>query len=309
MKKNESAVVAAYLAVCIIWGSTYLAMRIAVSEFPPELFAGTRFLLAGAIVLIFAIANKKAFPESFMDIIKAAIPGIFMLMGANGLVMWAEQWVHSGVASLLLSTTPLFIAVIELMFFRSKKIDLVAWGLLILGFAGTAMLIITGKGVGSIDLKGGLIVLTASMLWAIGSIYSKRVKSSGHIITHIGIQMFSAGIGLTIVGICIGEVSKVHLTSNVVMSLLYLVVFGSIIGYSSNMYVLSKWPASLAITSAYINPIIAVILGVLLLKENMNLTMLFSMIITLGSVVLLHLRKYGLLQKLKPAKTQLSNES
>lgn len=297
--KSNIGVIAAYIAVCIIWGSTYLAMRIAVSQFPPELFAGIRFLSAGTIVLIFAVIKRNPFPKSIIDVVKSAVPGILMLMGANGLVMWAEQWVHSGIASLLLSTTPLFVALLETLLFRESKIEVSGWICLLLGFSGTAMLIISGTGIGSIDITGGLVVLAAAVLWSMGSIYSKKIKFSGHISTHIGIQMFSAGIGLTFVGLITGEASKVNVTTNVLLAMIYLVVFGSIIGYSSNMYVLDKWPASVAITSAYVNPVVAVILGVLFLNEAINFKMIVFISITLGSVVLLHLIKYGIFLRAK----------
>ncbi len=292
----------AYLAVCIIWGSTYLAMRIAVSQFPPELFAGIRFASAGAIVLIFSALKKYAFPGTWKDFIKAAIPGIFMLAGANGLVMFAEQWVHSGITSIILSTTPLFIAVIELVIFRENKLGVIWFILLILGFAGTTLLIVAGQGIGATDIKGGLMVLTAALLWALGTIFSQRVKSSGHLVTNIGIQMLAAGAVLSLIGIAAGELNKVQINSNVVMAMIYLVVFGSIIGYSSNMYVLSKWPASIAITSAYINPMVAVLLGVVLLNEAIDQNSIVFMILTLGSVIGLHFRKYKL--RLKDVKLE-----
>lgn len=290
---------AAYLAVCIIWGSTYLAMRIAVSEFPPLLFAGIRFLSAGILVLAFALVKKHPFPESWKDVLKSSVPGLFMLMGANGLVMWAEQWVHSGITSLLLSTTPLFVALLETVLFRENKIKVSGWVCLLIGFTGTAMLILSGAGIGSVDIAGGMIVLLAAVFWSLGSIYSKKVKYTGHIVTHIGIQMLAAGTGLTTIGVLTGEASRISISTNTVLAMIYLVLFGSIIGYSSNMFVLSKWPASIAITSAYVNPIVAVILGVVILQEAINARMAVFMMITLGSVVLLHLNRYGAFDKLK----------
>ncbi|KNY29287.1 EamA family transporter [Pseudobacteroides cellulosolvens] len=291
--KNEKGVILAYITVCIVWGSTYLAMRIAVGSFPPELFAGMRFLLAGTIVMAYAVVTKKAFPSTGKDVVKSAIPGVLMLMGSNGLVMWAEQWVHSGITSLLLSVTPLFVALIEVIVLRDTKIGFTGWICLIMGFTGTAMLVVSGSGVGSIDIKGGLMVLTAAFLWSLGSIYSNRVKYTGNIATHIGIQMLTAGAGLTIMGVLLGEVQKVSISTDVVLALAYLVIFGSVAGYSCNMYVLSKWPASKAITSAYVNPVVAVLLGVVILDEKINPAMVLCMIITLGSVVLLHYIKYG----------------
>lgn len=281
----------AYINVCIIWGSTNLAMRIAVSQFPPELFTGIRFLLAGAIIFIFAMVKKYIFPNSIFEIVKAAIPGILVLAVPTGLVMYAMQWVHSGIASIILAMTPLFVVVIEFLIFRDKKIG--GWDsiLLILGFISTLLLLVNGTKIGSIDIKGGLLIVLASFIWAIGSIYSNKVKCYGNLITHIGIQLLCAGLFLTLLGLFIGEFDKIHITSDTVISMAYLVVFGSIIGYSSNMLVLREWPTYIAVTSNYISPIIAVILGVLILNESINYLSVIFMFLTLFSIVALHFRR------------------
>lgn len=298
-KKTNVKVLIAYISVCLVWGSTYLAMRIAVSYFPPELFAGIRFLCAGAIVLIFAIISKCDFPNSFGDVVKAAIPGVFLLIICNGLVIWTEQWVYSGITAVLLSTSPIFVALFEPIFFKYEKKSIFEWVCIVMGFLGTLMLVVSGTGIGSINIFGALIILIAALSWSLGSIYSKKVKYSGHITSHIGIQMLTAGIVLTAIGFITGEVSRVQINNNVLLALGYLIVFGSIIGYSSNMYVLSKWPATIAITSTYINPIVAVLLGALILNETVDLKMIIFMIITIGSVIGLHLKKQGIVHEIK----------
>lgn len=300
-KKENIKVAIAYICVCIVWGSTFLAMRIGAKAFPPELFAGIRFLLAGLIVLVFAMIKKYEFPKSFNDCVRASIPGILMLMISNGLVMWAAQWVESGITSILVSTAPLFVTLLEHILFRQDRKSITEWICIILGFFGTVMVIVSGSGIGSIDIFGGVLILSASVFWALGSIYSKKVKYSGHIASHIGLQMLVSGIGLTVFGFVIGEGSKVQINNNAVLAMAYLVIFGSAIAYSANIYVLSKWPASIASTSSYINPIVAVILGALILNEMINLKMIIFMIITIGSVVALHLKK-NLIQQSKKLK-------
>jgi drug/metabolite transporter (DMT)-like permease len=162
---------------------------------------------------------------------------------------------------------------------------------LIAGFAGVALLVVSGNGVGSIDIAGSLLVLLASFSWSCGTVYSKKVKTSGSIFPQIGIQMLAAGLGLSILGTIMGELPRVRFTTNVVLPLIYLIVFGSIIGYGSNMFLLKRWPASRVITSAYINPMVAVILGVLILDEGINLKMVFSMGIILAAVILLQVSR------------------
>jgi drug/metabolite transporter (DMT)-like permease len=290
-KNGRIAEILAYLSVCIIWGSTYLAMRIAVKESPPEIFAGMRFSIAGAAILIFARIKGYEFPHSFKDACKTSVVGLFLLFGANGMVMWAEQWVHSGITAVVLSTTPLFTAILEFFLIKESRLNLFGWICLIAGFAGVALLVVSGNGVGSIDIAGSLLVLLASFSWSCGTVYSKKVKTSGSIFPQIGIQMLAAGLGLSILGTIMGELPRVRFTTNVVLPLIYLIVFGSIIGYGSNMFLLKRWPASRVITSAYINPMVAVILGVLILDEGINLKMVFSMGIILAAVILLQVSR------------------
>lgn len=283
----------AYLAVCLFWGSTYLAMKIgATSSFPPELFAGVRFFIAGLLMLLFAKCTKKAFPSTFRDGVRAAVPGLLMLMCCNGLVMFAAQWVDSGVTSLLLCTVPLFVALIECVLLGSIRLKPSDWACLLVGFLGIVLTIASGRGLGSIDLRGGLFIVCGSMLWAAGSVYVKREKPSGSTVSHVSLQMLAAGAGLMIVSFFMGEFSHVVVTRGAIYSMIYLIIFGSIIGYSCNMYVLQVWPAAIAVTSSYINPIVAVILGILFLKEPVNLPILLAMGLTLGSVVVLHTLRY-----------------
>ena len=286
-------VLAAYIAVCIIWGSTYLAIRIAVVTFPPEIFAGLRFCLAGGLMLAFALVFRHPFPKSLPDAGKSALTGIILLTGCNGLVMWAEQWVHSGITALLLAATPLFTACIEAVVIRKVRLKPVGWLALIGGFAGVALLVVCGKKLGSIDLAGAWLVLLAALFWAIGSVYYKESHPTGSIVVQSGIQMFAAGVVLCGVGVALGEHHRMHWTMPAALSFAYLVVFGSIVAYCCNMYVLSKWNASRAVTTTYINPVVAVLLGAVVLAEPVSLPMIFAMMLTIGSVVAVQMLKGG----------------
>ncbi len=290
-KNEESKVIAAYIAVCILWGSTYLAIRIGVSAFPPELFAGARFLIAGALMLLFARLRGLEFPTKLTSFRDQSIVGLFLLLGGNGLVVWAEQYVHSGVASLLVATIPLFMAVIELFIPGRPRIDFKGWLGLIIGFSGVAMLVLSNSGEGSIEIKGVVALIIAAFLWAIGSVYSKGFKPTGSVISNIGIQMLAGGIGLIIVGIALGELPRVSLSVKGMGALLYLIVFGSWFGYSSYIYVLQKWPAAKAGTYAYVNPPVAILLGALILGEPFTLTVLLSTVVILAGVLLVQLSK------------------
>jgi len=290
-KREETSVVLAYIAVCILWGSTYLAIRIGVSDFPPELFAGFRFLIAGALVLLFAYFKGYKFPENLIDVRRQAIVGLFLLLGGNGVVVWAEQWVYSGVTALIMAIVPMFNAILELFLPKGPRLGLKGWFGLLLGFFGVALLVLSGSEAKIIDISGGLLLLFAAFSWSLGSVYSKTFKPSGSTVANIGIQMFAAGLGLTIVGLLLGEAGNIHLTTKGIGAMAYLVLFGSILGYSSYIYILQKWPASKAGTYAYVNPVVGVLLGAVILGEPVSPNVFISAIIILGGVFLVQLSK------------------
>lgn len=291
LKNEESKVIAAYIAVCILWGSTYLAIRIGVSAFPPELFAGIRFLVAGSVMLVYARLKGMDFPKNVKSVRDQSIVGLFLLLGGNGLIVWAEQWAHSGFTSLLVATIPLFMAVIELFIPGRPRIDLKGWIGLLIGFSGVALLVLSGSGTGSSNITVSAVILLAAASWAIGSVYSKGFTHTGSVVANIGIQMLAGGIGLCIVGGALGEFGRINLSAKGIGAMLYLIVFGSLIGYSSYIYILQKWPAARAGTYAYVNPPVAFLLGALVLGEPFTATMLFSTIIILAGVLMVQLSK------------------
>lgn len=308
VKREETKVILAYIAVCIIWGSTYLAIRIGVSDFPPALFAGIRFLVAGALVLLYAYSRGYKFPENITDVRRQAIVGLFLLLGGNGLVVWAEQWVFSGVTALILAIVPLFNAILEWFLPNGPRMRLTGWFGLFLGFIGVGLLVLTGADTNIIDILGGILLLLASFSWSMGSVYSKTFKASGTMVANIGIQMLAGGIGLTIVGLILGEAGRIHLTSKGLGALAYLIMFGSILGYSSYIYLLQKWPASKAGTYAYVNPIVGVFLGAVILGEPVSPYVFISAIIILGGVLLVQLSKTNRKIELVSSENSVSNK-
>jgi len=287
--KDDTKAILAFIAVCIVWGSTYLAIRIGVSEVQPFIFAGIRFTLAGSLMLLYAKIKNLEFPKSKRDVLNITIVGLFLLLGGHGLVVWTEQWVASSIASILVATVPLFIAIIELFVPNGSRLTLKGWIGLILGFIGVVFLTFTDSS-SAIDVKGAILLLLASLLWAVGSVYQNTFKATGSTVSHIGIEMVVGGISLLIVGLLYGNIN-LDITLKGISALLYLIVFGSFIGYSSYIYILQKWPPSKAGTYAYINPIVAVILGALILNEAINLRIIISTFIILIGVVLVQTSK------------------
>lgn len=290
-KNEESKTYLAFLAVCIIWGSTYLAIRIGVSEFPPTLFAGIRFLVAGSLMLAFSVYKGLKLPIDFSEVRKISIVGLFLLLGGNGCVVWAETRINSGAASLLVATVPLFMAIIELVLPNRPKLNLKGWIGLLIGFGGVALLVFSNSTEASVDILGIILLLIGAFSWAMGSVYSKSFKASSSIIPNIAIQMLAGGLGLFIVGTSFGELSKIHITSKGMGSILYLIFFGSIVGYSCYVYILEKWPTAKAGTYAYVNPLVAVLLGALILNEPISIDVIMSTVVILSGVILVQTSK------------------
>jgi len=276
----------AYILVSFFWGSTYMAIKIGVEDMPPMFFAGVRFLIAGLIMIVFSFIRGYAFPAGKSEFSRLSLIGLFMLLGGNGLVVFAEQWVDSGVASLIMATIPIFAGVLEHFFIRTTRLTFKALSGLLLGFFGVYFLLVPAEHGISIDIPGILVLLSASFLWSTGTVLSKTFKGNSSIVSNIGIQMFAGGVGLMLVSAITGEFSRVRFSMNSVLAIAYLVVFGSLVAYSSYIYLLQKWPATKAGTYAYINPLVAVSLGAIFLGEKINFLMILSMVgIFLGVLI------------------------
>ncbi len=285
--RGESKVIIAYLAVSIIWGSTYLVNRIGVSELPPELFSGIRFIIAGGLLFVYTMARKEAFPLGIKGIWQQVLVGL-LFQGGIGLVVWTAQWVHSGVTSLIVATGPLFIAMIEFLIPGGNKPGIKAWLGLLLGFGGMSLLVFSGENAASVNIWGAILLLLASFIWAIGSVYIQRIDSGGSTLANLSIQMLAGGVMLALIGIGLGELPRLHFTATGILVTLYLIVFGSIVGYGSYLYVLQKWPATKAGTYAYVNPVVALFLGGTV-GEPVSMSMIVSALIIIGGVVLVQM--------------------
>lgn len=291
IKKSELQTTLAYIAVCIFWGSTYLAIRIGVGELPPTIFAGIRFLIAGTLMLSYAKFKGLSMPGSLSELSKISVVGIFLLVGGNGSVVWAERTVSSGIASLIIATVPLFMAIIESLSPSKTKINKKGWLGLLIGFAGVAFLVLSDWNKASVNITGMLLLIISALSWALGSVYSKSFTSSASTISNIAIQMLAGGTCLSIIGAFLGEFQRVQITTKGLGALLYLIVFGSIIGYSCYIYILQKWPAAKAGTYAYVNPPVAVMLGAIILGEPISIKIVLATITILCGVILVQRSK------------------
>lgn len=287
MQTLTGKVLAAYVVVCVVWGSTYLAIRIGVQHMPPALFGGIRFLIAGIILLSLAVLLKMRLPTRGRDWVTAAVVGLLLLGVGNGLVVWAEQYVESGLVAILIVTGALWMAGFDALIPGSDSRP--TWkqflGLLV-GFAGT-MALVGGnlEGLGEVGLLGPVGVIAASASWALGSIYSKRhpVETSPHV--HSALQMLFGGSALVLVGLLRGETGSLKFTPEGVGAVAYLIVFGSIVAYTSYVYLLRHAAPAFIGTHVYVNTIVAVLLGWALLGEHVTPWTFLAMAVILGAVV------------------------
>ncbi|HEV2749523.1 MAG TPA: EamA family transporter [Gemmatimonadales bacterium] len=277
----------AYLVVCVVWGSTYLAIRIGVGVLPPFLFAGLRFVIAGALLLAVALALGDTLPRRAVDWRTQSLVGVLLLAGGNAFVVWAEQYIASGIASIFVVTVALWMAFFDAIIpGGSGDLNWRVVAGLVLGFLGTTLLV--GASPGEIlraDLRGPIALTCASASWSIGSVYGKRHKTETSPYVGAAIQMIAGGAATALVGTLLGEWSRWHLTGRGVGALAYLVVFGSIVGYSAYTYALRNASATIVGTYAYVNPVIAVLLGWLLLREPVSARTFLAMALIIGAVV------------------------
>lgn len=277
----------AWISVCIIWGTTYLAIRIGVSHIPPMLFAGIRWIVAGIIFVSALKLTHKNLPP-LKDLKHIAVMGLLMLGFGNGLVVTGEQFISSGLAALLITTVPFWIVGFDSLALKKSVFNRFIVTGLLLGLIGVSA--IFGDNWRDLFNKdyliGVLSILGAVVAWSLGSVYSKHKKINAHPLMSAAVQMLVAGIAQTLLGILLGETSQIKFNQEGIYSLGYLIIFGSILGYGSYIYAIEHLPLSLVSTYAYINPIIAVFLGWLVLDEKLNLYMILAAVLIITGVML-----------------------
>lgn len=290
--RSRLAIWSALIAVYIVWGSTYLAILFVVETTPPFIAAGMRFLIAGAVLYVFRRLRGDPAPQK-IEWRSAAIVGLFLIVGGNGCLMWAEQRVASGVAALIIAAVPLWIAIIDTIRPGGQRPG--RWAILgvLMGFAGIIVLIRPAQLIGiegQVDLLGAGVLLLASLSWAIGSLYNRGAKLPASPLLGTGMQMLVGSAGLFILATLSGEWSQLDISAISMQSWLgfiYLVVFGSWVGFVSYIWLLRIAPTMLVSTYAYVNPVVAIFLGSLLAGEALTPRVLLASITIIGSVVLI----------------------
>ncbi len=281
---------AALGAIYLIWGSTYLGIRFAIETMPPFLMAAVRFLIAGA--LLYAIRRLMGDRRPMRDEWRSsAIVGLFLLTGGNGCVVFAEQWVPSGLTALIIGTTPLWIVLLDWLRPGGHRPAWRAFLGVAVGFAGIALLIgpAAFQGASRGQLLGSLLLIFGTLLWAIGSLYGRSARPPSSPLLGVSMQMLAGGAGLLILGTLAGQWSRFNPSAFSAKSLLaiaYLIVVGAWVAYTAYAWLLRNAPMPLVATYAYVNPVVAIFLGSLLASEAVTPRTLVAATIVLGAVVL-----------------------
>lgn len=279
----------AFAIVCLVWGTTYLAIRIGVETIPPLAMTAMRFVVAGLVMFAIARARGERIPTAGKTLGNLVVVGFLMVGVGNLAVVWAEQWVPSGFAAVLVATAPFWMALIELFRTNGERVSMRGAIGMFIGFAGVAMLV-TPKGAGgAFDAHfviGALAMQLGSLGWQLGSAQSKYTLKHVPLLASASLQMLFGGVIVGIISIAIGEPARLHFTTRTFAALAYLTIFGSIIAYSAYVYALAHMRTSQSSLYAYVNPVIAVIVGWLILHEQLTWLSIVAMCVILIGVAL-----------------------
>lgn len=280
----------AFGGVAFFWGTTFLAIRIGVQSMPPFLMAACRHLVAGILICSFFLLKGNKLP-TWQQLKVFTINGFLMLVIGNGLVTWAEMYISSGLAALICALTPLSIISVNALFGQQKEKLRLKAAIGILICLGAQVIIFRDNLKELADphyLTGVFCIVIAIIGWGLGSIYNKNKHTGLTPLYGAGLQMVTAGIILVVIGTLFGEWPRFTPSSEGIYAMIYLVIFGSLVGYGSYMYVLKQLPATIVSTYAYINTIVAVLLGWLWLDEKLNGAIALAVLLTITGVWLVN---------------------
>jgi drug/metabolite transporter (DMT)-like permease len=290
--QNRSRIIVAFALLYVLWGSTYLAMRVIVRDMPPYVAGTVRYLAAGPIMLAACALLGRKISLTRRDLGQLLVISILLLSIGNIGVLWGEIYVSSGLASLIVALVPIWVVMIEAWIFRAGRMTAKGLFGLAIGIVGLLVLlwprISSGTHLGRLELLGSGILAGASFFWALGSVFSHRFNLTVDVFASAAWQMTLGGLVNGAVALLTGQFQKTHWTFSALGSIGYLVVFGSWIGYSAYIYLLEHVPTPKVATYAYVNPIVAVFLGWIILREHVDTFMLLGTAIIIASVALVN---------------------
>jgi len=291
--KKQNGLLFAYLslaAICVIWGTTYLALRVGVTQFPPFLFSMLRFLTAGPILIIFMLTIGKATWPDRKNLYHQAISGLLMTTMGVSVVGYAEVYVSSGVAAIICSVMPIWTILINLVLSKDERPNwLIVLGL-ITGLSGIVMIF----GEHLVEFSdpnyqlGIFLTFAANFCWALGSVWVKKHNQNSNPFLNAGLQMLFGGIFLVPISLIMDDYSTINWSDEIIFTLGYMILVGSVGAYACYSYAIKKLPMTIVSLYAYINPIVAVLLGWLILGEKLNVRIVIAILITVAGVYLVN---------------------
>jgi len=293
-------IILAFAAIYIVWGSTYMAIMIALRSFPPFLLAGLRFLTAGFILFAWCWFRKERMP-SLHNVFKLSVTGTLLLFFGTGAVVWGEQYITSSLASIVISTMPIWFVILDRpqwSFHLSNKMILFG---LIMGFAGVILLLGDQELVKASDrpmrLVSFFILMGGTFIWAIGSLFSRYYPVNSSPILKVAIQMIAAGLLAMLTGTATGELKQIEssaITGESVLAMIYLITMGSMVAYLAYIWLIQVSRPSLVGTYAYVNPLVAVLLGWLILGESVSSRQILALLVILSGIFMINASKFNL---------------
>jgi drug/metabolite transporter (DMT)-like permease len=294
-QKQRSRIMLAFALLYVLWGSTYLAMRVVVRDMPPYVAGTVRYIISGPIMLAALALMGRKISLTRLDFRRLLVISVLLLSTANIGVLWGEEYVSSGLASLIVALVPIWVVMLEAWVFRAGRMTAKGLFGLTLGIVGLLVLlwprITSSSHLGRLELLGSGILAGASFLWALGSIFSHRYSLTVDVFVSAAWQMTIAGTVNLLIALVTGQFQKTHWTTSALTGIGYLIVFGSWIGYSAYIYLLEHVPTPKVATYAYVNPIVAVFLGWIILREQVDIYMLVGTVIIIASVALVNTSK------------------
>jgi drug/metabolite transporter (DMT)-like permease len=296
VKHPRALAYAAFAVVCIVWGTTYLAIRVAVTTMPPFLLTGARYLFGGVVLFIVAKLHGDAIPRSRRVLGEVVLCGVLMVAIGNLTVVWAEQWVPSGFAALLVGTAPFWVSLIELMRRSGERVEPRRGVGMLIGFIGVALLVTphgAGKAFDAHFVIGAVAIQAGCIAWQYGTVRGKYALVSMPPLMSSALQMLSGGAVVSLAGLAIGELPRFHATPRTFTALAYLSIFGSVLAYTSYVYAARKLRTTTLSLYAYVNPLVAVLLGWFFLHEELTWVSITAMVIILAGVGLVQSSRGG----------------
>ena len=285
----------AFAMIYFVWGSTYIFIREGVLAMPPLIFAAMRFFTAGLLLVVWTLARREPWPTA-REWVSICLLGALIFVGDYGLLFWAEQKVPSGISAVLMATIPVFIAIAEITVLRTQRMTMQLGVALLIGVAGVAVLMSRSLDLGGapVNTVGAVALIVAAVFWSVASVITRKLPLPSSKMLSAGAQMLVGGVMLVVVATALGEPREFHpaaVSGRAWFALVYLIVMGSIVGFTSYVWLIHHESPTKVGTYAYVNPVVAVLVGYFLGGEALGLRTILGTVLVLASVLLIALGK------------------